>query len=97
MRTIISGRVTASDIEDAVLMAGITATSFVVNGEGPQPPAECGLPVDVHPICKMRDAEGAVLARDYTLCQNADALIVKGRNDHLVELARKYDLPVYEV
>lgn len=96
MKTILSGRVTMADIEDADFLAGIVPTSFITNGLS-NPPAASKLPVEVFPVCQMQPVETAELARDYTLCQAADALICVGENDHLVNLARKYGLPVYVV
>lgn len=95
MRTIISGRVTAEHIADAELLAGIVPTSFVTNGQS-QPPAG-NLPCDVYPICLKQPEDTRERARNYTLVHNADALICAGGNDHLVGLARDYDLLVYEV
>ena len=96
MRTIISGPVTQNHLDDADLLADIAPTSFVTNGLS-APPAKTGLPTEVYPICPMQPKETSHIARDYTLVQNADALICVGHNPHLVELARTYDLPVYEV
>ena len=95
MRVIISGPVTQDHLDDADLLADIAPTSFVTNGLS-TPPA-CGLPTEVWPVCLMQPDATRVIARDYTLCQNADALVCVGHNPHLVELARSYDLPVYEV
>lgn len=95
MRTIIYGPVTADTLADAEMFAGIQPTSFVINDEQAGPPAECGKPTDVFPICKRLGILGAA-ARDYTLCQNADACIVVGGNDHLVRVAMQYGLPVFE-
>lgn len=94
MRTIISGPVQADHLGLADLMADIVATSLVTNG-APIPSIELGLPVVCYPIDPMLGALGED-ARDYTLCQNADALIVAGQNDHLVKIARQYGLPVFE-
>ncbi len=44
----------------------------------------------------MQPEYSRVQARDYTLTLNADALICVGDNPHLVTLAKKYDLLVYE-
>ena len=93
MRTIISGPVTDQDLDSADLIAGISPTSFVTNGLW-EPPFSV-LPVKVHPIEKKLGQFGED-ARDYTLCQNADALIVAGDNPHLVRVARTYGLPVFE-
>jgi hypothetical protein len=35
-------------------------------------------------------------ANHYTLVHNADALICVGKNEHLVDLAKRYELLVYE-
>ena len=96
MRVILSGPVTADHLADAELMAGITATSFVTNGLS-HPPRGSRLPVEVRPICMMQPVETRVQARNYSLVQNADALICVGENEHLVSRARDYDLLVYEV
>ena len=96
MRVILHGPVTADHLVDAELMAGITPTSFVTNGLS-HPPRGSRLPVEVMPICMMQPKETRERARNYSLVQNADALICVGENDHLVSLARHYDLLVYEV
>lgn len=95
MRTIIHGPVTQDHLDDADLLADITPTSFVTNGLSTSP--ACGLYTEVWPICPMQPKETSTLARDYTLVQNADALICVGHNPHLVDLARSYALAVYEV
>ncbi len=95
MRTIISGPVTPAHLELADLMADIAATVLVTNG-APTPSAALGLPTDCYPI-DQRLGELGEMARDYTLCLNADALIVVGHNPHLVGIARQYNLPVFEV
>lgn len=99
MRTIISGPVTARHLSDADLMAGITPTSFVTNGlfSIPDIPSGSRIYTEVFPLCPMQPEESRERARNYTLVQNADALICVGENDHLVSLARHYGLPVYEV
>ena len=96
MRVILSGPVTADHLADAELMAGITPTSFVTNGLS-HPPRGSRLPVEVMPICMMQPKETRERAREYTLVQNADALICADYNPGLVSLARHYDLLVYEV
>ena len=96
MRVILSGHVTADHLADAELTAGITPTSFVTNGLS-EPPRGNRLPVEVMPICMMQPVETRVQARNYSLAQNADALICVGENDHLVSRARDYDLLIYEV
>ncbi len=95
MRTILSGPVTQAHIDDADLMADIVPTSYVTNGLS-EPPKNSKLPVEVFPICMMQPEYSRVQARDYTLTLNADALICVGDNPHLVTLAKKYDLLVYE-
>ena len=96
MQVILYGPVTADHLADAELMAGITPTIFVTNGLS-HPPRGSRLPVEVMPICMMQPAETRVQARNYSLVQNADALICVGENDHLVLRARDYDLLIYEV
>lgn len=94
MRVILSGLVTEDHLEDADLMAGISPTSFVTNGRSTPP--MMGLHTDVYPVCSKQPQETAEIARDYTLVQNADALVCVGHNPHLVELARSYGLDVYQ-
>ena len=96
MRVILHGPVTADHLADAELMAGITPTSFVTNGLS-HPPRGSRLPVEVMEPCMMQPEETRVRARNFTLAQNADALICVGDNPGLVLLARRYDLLVYEV
>ena len=96
MRVIIHGPVTADHLADAELMAGITPTSFVTNGLS-HPPRGSRLPVEVMEPCMMQPVETRVQARNYSMVQNADALICVGENDHLVLRARDYDLLIYEV
>ena len=79
----------------ADLMAGIIPTSFVTNGLNTPPVSQ--LETEVFPICQMRDRDGAIIARNYTLCHNADAVIVRGSDEHLVRLALQYGLPVYQL
>ena len=96
MRVIISGPVTADHLADAELMAGIVPTSFVTNGLS-HPPRGNRLSVEIMEPCMKQPAETRVRAREYSMVQNADALICVGENVHLVSLARNYDLLVYEV
>lgn len=94
MRTILSGPVQAAGIALADLW-GIVPSSFVTNGLHPVP--KMGLPVTELPLCqKFGDRRAAERARNYTLVQNADALIVAGGNEHLVALAETYGLPVFQ-
>lgn len=93
MRTIISGPVDDQTLDSADLIGGITPTSFVTNGLW-EPPFSV-LPEKVYPIEPKLGRLGED-ARDYTLCQNADALIVAGENDHLVRVAQLYGLLVFE-
>ena len=94
MKTIISGPVTTQDIADADLMAGIVPTRYITNGKS-TPPAS-NLTTEVMPICPMLPDAGEH-QRNYTMCPQADALIVSGGNEHLVQCAKRYNLPVYEV
>jgi hypothetical protein len=92
MRTILSGRVTPELIAMADLF-GITPTSFVTNGRSAAP-AGLDLPVAVFPVDPKLGILGPE-ARDYTLCQNADALIAADGDQHLIDVALQYLLPVY--
>lgn len=96
MRTIISGPVTDDTLVSADLIAGITPSSYVTNGLWKTP----GLPphgwVDTWPIESKLGPGLGETARDYTLCQNADAAIIVGGNEHLAQVARQYGLLVYE-
>ena len=94
MKTIISGPVTQSHIDDADLMAGITPTSYITNGLSTPPVSK--LVTTVMPICPMLPDAGE-RQRNYTMCLHADALIVAGPNEHLVQCAKRNNLPVYEV
>lgn len=94
MRTIISGPVTAQDVGDADLMAGIIPTAFVTNGLSTPPVSQ--LATHVMPICPMLPDAGE-RQRNYTMCLNAEALIVSGPNEHLVNVAHKMGLKIYEI
>lgn len=95
MKTILSGRVSTADINDAAFMAGIDPTSFLTNGLS-HPPAASKLPHVVHPIDKMLP-EGGEARINYVMCQHADALICAGGNEHLLRVARQYKLVIYEI
>ena len=94
MRTILSGPVTANDVDMAGLLADITPTLFITNGR-PAAPID-GVPVEVHPVCEKLGGQMAIDARDYTLCQRAEALILAGENDHLLRVARQYGLRIHQ-
>jgi hypothetical protein len=93
MRTIISGPVDDRTLDSADLIGGITPTSFVTNGRW-DPPFSV-LPEKVFPVETKLGMLGEP-ARDYTLCQNADALILADDNPHLLQVARTYGLLVFE-
>ena len=44
----------------------------------------------------MQPVETRERARNYTLVFHSDALVCAGGNDHLVSLARNYNLLIYE-
>jgi hypothetical protein len=90
MRTIVNGPVSNSDLEMADLF-GIVPTRFVINDQCIPP---SGLPIDEFPVDRRQGVFGKA-ARDYTLCQNADALILVERDDHLLGVAKQYGLRVY--
>ena len=96
MRTIITGRVEQSDLFDAELLAGIVPTSFITNGDWSPPASQ--LPTDVMPPCPKVPGELGIRQRNYTMGLAADAVIIGFDGDrHLLEIARSYKLPVYEV
>lgn len=94
MRVILWGKVDQRHLDDADLIMGITPTSIVTNGRWR---GWSDLPVDVYPMCDKQPEPTRDRANHYTLVHNADALICVGQNEHLVSLARRYDLLVYEV
>lgn len=94
MRVILWGKVDQRHLDDADLLVGITPTSYVTNGNWI---GWSDLPVDMFPICDKQPETTRDRANHYTLVHNADALICVGKNEHLVELAKRYELPVYEV
>lgn len=91
MRTIISGPATRDTLDSADLISGITPSAIVTNGATP----DLGLPVTVFKVDPKLGSLGED-ARDYTLVQNADALVLVGDNDHLLKLAQEYGLAVYQ-
>lgn len=96
MRTIISGPVTDDVLFSADLIGGITPTSYVTNGLWKAPTLPPGGYVDIQPIESKLGQELGEPARDYSLCQSADAAIIVGGNPHLARVARQYGLLVYE-
>lgn len=98
MRVILSGPVTLEDIEAAELMEGIVPTQFISNGKDPLPDVD--LFYDVRPAVimpldpKIAGIYGE-LRNNYPMVQIADAIIIHGRNIHLVKLAGQYNLPYY--
>lgn len=94
MRVIISGYVTANDLQNAEEFFGIKPTSFVTNSLS-SPPIEYGakLPTWAYPIDPKLGAAGEI-ARDYTLVQNADAAVIMDGNEHLAKLVEQYKLPM---
>lgn len=95
MRTIISGPVNDDVLASASLLFGIEPTSYVTNGLWPAPVLPPGGYVDIHPL-DAKLGRLAEEARDFTLCQHADAAIIVGGNDHLARVARQYGLLVHE-
>lgn len=113
MRTIIAGSRGITDrnlvddaIQAAALFEGIVPT-LVVSGAAPgvdtigeQWAAEHGVPVKQYPANWKMVGPVAGMQRNYTMAQNADALIAvwDGRSPgtrHMIALAHKYKLQVY--
>lgn len=95
MKTIIFGKVTPEHLADAELFSGITPSSFITNGDS-TPPAS-NLPTEVIPQCPKIPGEPGERQNHWRMVLSADALILVGRNDHLIEVANRCDLLVYEV
>ena len=95
MRTIIFGNVTADHLADAELFSGITPTAFITNGSS-KPPA-VNLPTEVIPQCPMVHGEPGEKQNHWRMAMYAEALILVGRNDHLLEVATRCELLIYEV
>ena len=95
MKTIIFGQVTAEHLADAELFSGITPTVLITNGSSTPPTAN--LPTEVIPQCSKIPGEPGERQNHWRMALSADALILVGRNDHLIEVANRCDLLVYEV
>lgn len=95
MRTIIYGRVTEEHLADAELFAGITPTAYITNGKHTPPASE--LPTEVIRQCPMVPGEPGEKQNHWRMAQAAEALILVGKNEHLVRVAEMNDLHIYEV
>ncbi len=96
MKTVISGRVTQSILDDADLLAGIMPTVILHNGYA-QHRAPASLPVEIDPPCPMLPGETGDKQRNWTMCLRADAVIVADGDEHLANCGKRLNLPVYEV
>lgn len=94
MRTIISGPVSQQHLDDAEFMAGIKPTQFITNGSTTPPASDLETLED--PPCPKLPGEIGEFQRNYTMCLQAEALVCVGGNEHLVNIANKYGLAVYE-
>ena len=92
MRVIISGPVTEAYLADADLLVGIVPTSYVTNGLSIPPFSS--LITNVFPIDPMLPDIGERRI-NYVLAQNADALVLVGENDHLLNIAQQYHLAIF--
>lgn len=94
MKTVVSGRITQRHLDDANFLAGIEPTSFVHNGSAL---IDFNiLETEVDPPSPMLPDGLGEAQRNYTMCLSAEALICVGENPHLVGIAKKYNLKVYE-
>lgn len=91
MRVLIHGPVTSEMLDDASMLCGIEATSFV--SLAPTKLAPCEVMPPEPKIGSRRQAE---VQRHYTLCQSADAVVMARPDDHLLLVATQYGLPVFE-
>ena len=95
MKTIVYGKVTPGHLADAELFAGITPTSFVTNGTHVPPSSNMG--TEVIPPCPKVPGEPGQKQNHWRMVSSADALVLQGRNEHLVSVAERMDLLIYEV
>jgi hypothetical protein len=97
MKTILWGKVDQRHLDDADLIAGITPTSYITNGNAGRLPPASNVPVEVRPVCPMQPEESRLIANYYGLVLYADALICVGHCPDLVAIAKRYALTIYEV
>lgn len=97
MRVILSGPVRPHHLDAADLIYGILPESFVTNGD-PLPFVEttAGKPIDCHPLDPKLPGPTGVERIDYVMVLYAEALVLVGRNDHLLWVARKSNLLIFE-
>lgn len=95
MKTIIYGKVTPDHLADAELFAGITPTSFVTNGN--HTPPVSNMETEVIPQCPMVHGEPGEKQNHWRMVSSAEALVLVGRNDHLLSVAQRMDLLIHEV
>lgn len=94
MKVLIAGPVTASDLADAELMAGIEPTEFLSCGEW-VPPASAA-PLTIEKPCPKIPGDAGVRQRLHSLLVRADALVCTDGFDHLTRVADGLGIPVYE-
>lgn len=93
MKTIISGPVKQHHLDEADMLYGISPSVYITNGDSVPPFGTT--PVDVQPPCPMLPGELGEHQRDWTMCLQADALILVGENPHLLHAATRNKLLVY--
>lgn len=98
MKTIIHGPVTAADIADADLFAGIVPTSFLAADEMPTVVSDeiYRLSCEVIPLSDMMDYEMALKQQTMRLVTYGDALILRGENAELRVRAERLGLAIYQ-
>jgi methionine synthase II (cobalamin-independent) len=103
MRVALHGKVTDEDLALADL-CGIEQIDSFITGPYTVPPWSPESPHRTTFVIALddmiRDHEAAVRQNHFRILQDADALIVQGRDwerDHLVSIARGYNLPVMEL
>lgn len=94
MKTIIYGPVTVDHLAEAELFSGITPTSYITNGASTPPASK--LEAEVIPPCPMVPGEAGEKQNHWRMVLHADALILVGHNEHLLHVAQRYDLLIYE-
>lgn len=93
MRTILSGPVTREVMARAWIQQDIEPSLIICNGHSPLPADLDEQDIFVQVIESdpaWTDMKHSIRARDYAMCQQADALILVGDNDHLLDVARRF-------
>lgn len=92
MRVALHGPVTTGDLDEAELFAGIAPSALVHNGDHKPP---LSLPTETILREPKIPGEPGDLQNDWRLVLAADAVVIRGNNDHLRRIAEDLGLPVH--